>query len=454
MSRIFFLVAGILLFSSCIDRKEGTSQEIDSDQLVQYPTWIKDAIIYEVNIRQFTPEGTFSAFEAHIPRLKNLGVDIIWLMPVHTIGELNRRGTLGSQYVVQDYFQLNEAFGTEEDFLHLVESAHAKGIRVLLDWVPDQMAWGNPLSIDHPDWYLQDEKGAFVSPVDNSRQDIIAMNYENSDLRAYMIEAMRYWLKRYDIDGFRCNNAGELPTGFWLEARRELNKTKQVLMLAGWEGIEIHQAFEMSYADELEQRMQLIYQGREDATSISQYLNQVLKTYPQEFIKMNFTSHHELNSNQGTVFDRFGKSAEVFAVMTYLVEGMPMIYSGQEVGLKKQLKMFDKDTIPWGDHPFNAMYDRLGKLKKDNEALWNGHWGGRLHMIPNNAENQIVSFIRQKGDNTVVAILNLSDQSVDFQLQEPQFDGSYRRFKSRDRSVLVAGETMKLPPWGYEVYIQ
>ena len=421
---------------------------------INHPDWVKDAIIYEVNIRQYTPEGTFEAFERHIPRLKNLGVKILWLMPIHPIGEQNRKGSLGSYYSVQDYYKVNPEFGTMDDLKSLVSSAHDAGMYVIIDWVPNHTAWDHPLTSEHPEYYLQDKDGQFIPPIGTDWDDVIALDYHQKGLIKYMKSAMKYWVKNADIDGFRCDVAGYVPMSFWREIRYELEREKEVFMLAEWNERDCHEAFDMTYAWELEEIMKQIASGDKKASAMTGYLAKMLNSYPLDYIKMNHTTNHDKNSWEGTVFERFGKAAETFAVMTFVVEGMPLIYSGQEVGLSRAIAFFDKDSISWGDHPFNALYDRLGKLKIDNPVLWNGNWGGRLQLIAHDKPNQVVAFGREKNNNRVVAIFNLSDQPVEFKLDKPWWNGTYKRFKSRDQYELMNQEDILLSPWGYEIFIQ
>ncbi|MFZ9046071.1 MAG: alpha-amylase family glycosyl hydrolase [Cyclobacteriaceae bacterium] len=453
MMRFGQLFILFLFLGGCIQRDETSKIAGGSEAPIKFPEWAKDAVIYEVNLRQFTPEGTFRAFKTHLSRLKNLGVEVICLLPIHPIGQVKRKGKLGSYYAVKDYLNINKEYGTHEDFRDLVATAHDLGMYVILDWVSDQTAWDHPLRTEHPEWYLKSPEGRFILPLPTDREEVVALDYSNSALRDYMIEAMKYWVDEFDMDGFRCNISGHVPTDFWIQARADLSKSKAIFILAAWEDHELDTAFEMSYANELEYHMQLIAEGKESAASITNYLEKMLQTNAADHVKVNFTSNHNKNAWEGTVFDRFGKAAEAFAVLTYVVEGIPLIYSGQEVGLKKRLKFFEKDSIDWGDHPFNSMYDRLGKLKSDNQALWNGHWGGKVQLIPNDRKSQVVSFSRQKAGNSVVALFNLSPQSAKFSLQKDWFDEDYRRFKSRDRVRMLSEQTITLPAWGYELYI-
>lgn len=419
---------------------------------VVHPDWVKDAIIYEVNIRQYTPEGTFEAFARHIPRLKNLGVDILWLMPIHPIGAMNRKGNLGSYYAVSDYLGVNPEFGDMEDFKKLVQQVHDAGMYLIIDWVPNHTAWDNPLTMAHPEWYYHNPDGDFVPPIGTDWDDVIGLDYRQAGLQTCMKDALKYWVKEADIDGFRCDVAGYVPTSFWREARYELDQIKPVFMLAEWNERDIHEAFDMSYAWELEEQMKLVAQGEKDAGALTGYLAKMRNSYPLDYIKMNHTTNHDKNSWEGTVWERFGKATEPFAVMTYVIEGMPLIYSGQEVGLNRALAFFEKDSISWGDHPFNAMYDRLGKLKKDNPALWNGEWGARLELVATDKPAQVVSFVREKDGNRVLAFFNASPEPVTFQLKKNWYDGVYRRFKARDQFELSASSSMTLGAWGYEIY--
>ena len=419
---------------------------------ISHPEWVKDASIYEVNIRQFTPEGTFKAFESHIPRLKELGVDILWLMPIHPIGEVNRKGTLGSYYAVKDYREVNSEFGTNEDFQHLVDLIHQHDMKMIIDWVGNHSSWDNELTKSHPEWYLHDYKGDFIPPIGWDWSDVIVFDYEQKGLRDYMIESLKYWVKEFDIDGYRCDVAGYVPTDFWLQSRRSLESVKPVFMLAEWDDRAMHYAFDMSYAWELEETMHAIAKGNKNATALNAYIAKMINSTRLTEIKMTFTSNHDKNSWEGTVFDRFGLAAQNFAAFTYMVEGMPLIYSGQEVGLKKSLSFFEKDQIAWGDHPFNSLYARLNKLKKDNKALWNGEWGGRMLPLKTNKPEQVNVIYREKDGNKVVALFNASDKEVVFSVEDKVYSGEYKSFNGRNTVELTEDQQFTLGPWGYQIY--
>lgn len=441
------LIGFVILLSACTP----TSTMEDLPE-IQHPEWVKDATIYEVNIRQFTPEGTFKAFESHVPRLKELGVDILWLMPIHPIGVKNRKGELGSNYAVKDYRAINPEFGTQEDFQHLVNLIHEYDMKVILDWVGNHSSWDNQLTQSHPEWYVHNYKGGFTPPIGWDWSDVIVFDYEQPALRQYMEESMKFWVEKFDVDGYRCDVAGYVPTDFWLTSRRALERIKPVFMLAEWDDRAMHYAFDMSYSWELEQSMYQIAQGKKNATAINAYIAKMINSTRLSEIKMTFTSNHDKNSWEGTVFDRFGMAAQSFAAMTFVLEGMPLIYSGQEVGLKHSLSFFDKDQIEWGDHPFNGLYARLNKLKKDNPALWNGEWGGRMLPLKTSRPDQINVIYREKDGNKVLGMFNSSDSTVTFTIKDQLFTGDYKSFKGRNSISLTGEQEFTLEPWGYQIY--
>ncbi|MCK5822638.1 MAG: alpha-amylase, partial [Bacteroidales bacterium] len=237
-----FLVLIAVAIVSCVNNNKKKSSS------VKHPDWTKNKNIYEVNIRQYTDEGDFKSFEKHLPRLKQMGVDILWIMPVQPIGEKNKKGSLGSYYSIKDYLAVNPEFGTMDDFKHIVDKAHELKMYVILDWVANHTSWDNNLITEHPEWYTHDSLGNIVSPVEDWT-DVADLNYYNNELRTYMINALEFWVKQTDIDGFRCDVAGMVPTDFWNDAREKLDKIKPVFMLAEWESPELQKhAFDMTYS--------------------------------------------------------------------------------------------------------------------------------------------------------------------------------------------------------------
>ena len=418
-----------------------------------HPEWSKNATIYEVNIRQYTPEGTFRAFESHLPRLKAMGVDILWLMPVHPIGEKNRKGTLGSYYSVKDYRAVNPEFGTMDDLKSLVKKAHDMGFHVILDWVANHSAWDNNLVTEHPDWYTRSLDGNFQPTPWYDWDDIIDFDYNQPGLRKYMTEALKFWVKEADIDGFRCDVAGFIPVDFWDNARRELEEIKPVFMLAEWEDRDmVKNAFDMVYSWSLWGKMKEATTGGKGAGALIEYMAHDVSTFPENGYRMIFTDNHDKNSWEGTQFTNFGKGLETCMVLSTVVNGMPLIYSGQEAGLDRPLRFFEKDTIVWKNHPFAGIYTKLFDLKHRNKALWNGKWGGTMVRVYNDQQDKVVSFYREKEGNKVLAAFNFSDKPVAVTLKTKHETGTYADLFSGNQVEIKGEDLLQLKPWGYVVY--
>lgn len=273
---------------------------------VIHPEWSINANIYEVNVRQYTPEGTFAAFEKHLPELKKLGVDIIWIMPINPIGKQNRKGALGSYYAVANYKTVNPEFGTVDDFKKLVNKTHKLGMKIIIDWVANHTAWDNIWVKDHPEFYTRDAKGNFVPPVADW-EDVIDLNYDNKELRSLMIDAMKYWVKECNIDGFRCDVAAMIPIDFWNEAVPELKKIKHVFMLAEANENFVHQAFDMSYNWQLKDLMNDIAKGKKNAEDLVKLFEKEKQEYKTDDYRMSFTTNHDLNSWDGTEYVKIGE---------------------------------------------------------------------------------------------------------------------------------------------------
>lgn len=438
MKNIAFLtIVASMLISSC----SAFSAQNPSTKVV-HPDWSKNAVIYELNTRQFTPEGTFKAAQKHLPRLKELGVDIIWFMPISKIGEKDRKGELGSYYSIQDYTSINPEFGNLNDFKAFVDEAHKLGLKVIIDWVANHTSRDSKWLNEHPEWFAKDSKGNILAPFDWT--DVAKLDYSNPQLRVAMVDAMKYWLKNANIDGFRCDVAGEVPTDFWDHAVAELKKTKHVLMLAEAEKPELlTSAFDMDYAWNLHSLMNQIAQGKANVTDLDKYYKKSSQQNSPQSYRMVFTSNHDENSWNGTEFERMKDAAKTFAVFTYITPSMPLIYNGQEVGMNKRLEFFKKDSISWSTNPsFTPFYQQLNKLKKGNPALWNGNFGGSLqYTIGDNT----ITIVRKKGKNVVTAIFNLSKEPASATV--PTAGKEY--FTSK---TYKAGEKVELKPWQYLVF--
>ncbi|MCA9988157.1 MAG: alpha-glucosidase C-terminal domain-containing protein [Anaerolineales bacterium] len=420
-----------------------------------HPAWSKKATIYQINTRQFTPAGTFRAAAAQLPRLQALGVDIVWLMPVHEIGRVNRKGTLGSPYSVRDYYSVNPEFGTLDDLRHFIKAAHDLGLHVILDWVPNHTAWDNQLTVDHPEWYRRDWKGDFLPTPWWDWPDIIELDYSQPGLRRYMTDAMKYWVSDVDVDGFRCDVAGFVPTDFWNNLRQELDTIKPVFLLAEWESRDLHaEAFDMTYAWSWHDAVRDICQGKAGLDALFVYYSWNEKAYPADAFRMNFVSNHDKNAWDGTQFELFGDGLEAAIVLSVVAEGMPLLYNGQEAGNPRRLAFFEKDPIEWQEHPIGELYRQLFALKKENSALWNGAWGARMEPVVNDRPDHILSFVRRNAEDQIFAIISFSaqPQTVTFPLALPY--GNYIDYFSQEAVEISATATLTLPPWGYRVFVK
>ncbi|MCR8658623.1 pullulanase-associated domain-containing protein [Paenibacillus endoradicis] len=424
---------------------------IVEESTANYPDWSKDSTIYEVNIRQYTPEGSFKAFEAHLPRLKKLGVEILWLMPIHPISEEKRVGTLGSYYAPADYKAVNPEFGTMDDFKNLVDTAHDLGFKVVLDWVANHTGWDSEW-INNEGWYNKDEEGNIVSP--NGWADVADLNYDNADMRLAMIDAMKYWVLEADIDGYRADFAAGVPKDFWETARTELDAIKPVYMLAEDDSQYqlMNKAFNSNYGWDLFYNVMLgIPTGEKEAKDIKSYIDRTKMLYPTGSYPMHFITNHDINSWEGTTSEMLGQSELALATLTYTLPGMPLIYSGQEAGLDKNLMFFEKDEIDWSNQSMKEFYTTLTHMKKENEALWNGSFGGDITFI-NSSDPRVLAFEREKNGNKVITVLNLTDQPVETNVSLEQSVGRYYSYFENKVLNLKAQQSFNLAPWEYYIF--
>lgn len=424
---------------------------------VQHPEWTRSATLYQINTRQFTPEGTFRAALAQLPRLKELGADILWLMPVHPIGELNRKGTLGSPYSVRDYYGVNPEFGTLEDLRAFVDAAHELEMHVILDWVANHTAWDNPLAEEHPDWYERDWKGDFRPTPWWDWDDIIDLDYGKAEVREYMTAAMKYWVEDVGVDGFRADVAGFVPVDFWNRVRVELEAVKPVFLLAEWEARDLHaHAFDATYAWQWEETMHRIAHGQADVSALYVYYSWRESAWPPDAMRMTFVSNHDKNAWEGTQFERMGEALEAAIVLSVVGDGIPLLYNGQEAGNPRRLAFFEKDPIDWRPHPIGELYRRLFALKHANAALWNGAWGATMVRVPNDAETEVLSFVRDHGDreDAVFAVFNFSPRDRTVAFREGPHHGRWTGWEDGAPLQVDAATTLDLPAWGYRVFVR
>jgi glycosidase len=435
-------------------KKTGDAKETnDSVKTKQVPEWTKNATMYEVNLRQFSKEGTLAAFEKELPRLKELGIDIIWFMPIHPIGVKNRKGTLGSYYSVKDYKAIAPEYGTIDEFKGFVKKAHSMGMKVMIDWVANHSAFDNVwVEQGHLDWYTLDSTGKMQPPIGTDWWDVADLNFENKAMRAAMIDAMKFWVKECDIDGYRCDVADWVPVDFWDEVRPALDSIKPVFMLAEAENAKLHEkAFDMTYGWEFHFIMNEVAQGKKSVKDIRKYLNGKAKEFKRDAYRLHFTSNHDENSWKGTEKERLGDAVKSFAVLAATLEGMPLIYNGQEAALDKRLKFFEKDPIVWKDWKMTDFYKPLLKLKHENQALWNGAYGGDLNILSPESDTLGFIFERNKDNNSVLCLFNFTKTTRELSFDNSKLKGDYTELYSGKKLDASSGK-VKMEPWGFLVY--
>jgi alpha-amylase len=434
---------------------------LSATETVRHPAWSRHAVIYEVNVRQFTPEGTLTALQRHLPRLRRLGVDILWLMPVQPIGEKNRKGPLGSYYAIADYTAVNPEFGTEADFSALVTAAHRQGMKVILDWVANHTAFDHPWITQHPEYYVRRADGTIINARDNEGHDtdwtdVAELNFDDPRMRRAMIGDMRWWLDRTGIDGFRCDVAGGVPTEFWVDARRELMRSRSDLfMLAEAEDPRIHAAFDMTYAWQLHHLLNDIAQGKQSTAALDGYFARDDSLFDRDAYRMTFTSNHDENSWNGTEFERMGANhLPAFVLSATSQRAMPLLYTGQEVSLHKRLRFFEKDTVDWSGPSLAPFYRAVFDLKHRQPSLANGAWGGDQVALRTDGGDRVYAFTRTKGANTVLVAVNFGDAPVRASYAGLPRPGRYTDWFTKTPIALALEGRLTIPAHGYRVLVR
>ncbi|MGB1317198.1 MAG: alpha-amylase family glycosyl hydrolase, partial [Flavobacteriales bacterium] len=450
MKHTFFLpiTIGISIFLfSCSNPQPA----VEEPQPTPEPHWSANSTIYEVNLRQMTEEGTFRAFqEQHLDRLAEMGIEILWFMPVYPIGEENRKGTLGSYYAVKDYQAVSAEHGSMEDFKALVDAAHGKGMKVILDWVANHTAWDNAWVSEHPEWYTKDSLGNMVPPVADWA-DVVDLNYDNAEMREEMIQSLEFWLREADIDGYRCDVAEMVPIDFWVDARARIDSVKPNFFLAEGESAELHEAFDMTYAWSFHHLMNEISRGEKGASDVKAYWDEQSSKYKPEDYRMQFITNHDENSWNGTAIERMGDYRKAFAVMSFTVPGMPLIYSGQEADMNKRLAFFEKDAIDWSNDSLAGFYKNLVSIKTNIEALSTGESGAPIKFIDSGNE-RVVVYSRTNDFQEVIVMLNFSDQDASISLEGEEYQGLYSSLIDNGSIDAHGNFAWKLPANGYQVF--
>lgn len=400
MTRILYIFLSALILTSC-NQKEPIASN-----------WADNATIYELNVRQFSEKGDFNSIQPHLKRIKEMGIKIIWLMPIHPIGLKNRKGTLGSYYSIKDYKAVNPEFGNKKDFKTLVDSIHALDMKIIIDWVPNHTAFDNQWATDNKEWYTLDSIGNLQPPIGTDWWDVADLNYENTEMRMAMIDALLYWVNEYNIDGYRCDVASWVPDDFWADAIDTLRTTKDVFMLAEAEGKNMHDAgFNMTYNWSYMHVSNEIAKGNLTLSSLDSLLNIEDTVYDINDIRMYFTSNHDENSWNGTTYERYDSTHHLQTLLAFTMPGMPLLYNGQESAMNKRLRFFEKDTILWGEYILKDYYSKLLKLRVENSAMWSGDTNNIFEKLNLNNE-KLFAYKRFNKTDEVYVFLNFSNDTL------------------------------------------
>jgi len=461
------LLALCLTLAGCQSDRQPPPTAVAMESRKTFPEAAKDMTIYEVNIRQHTPAGTFKAFQDDLPRLKKLGADMLWIMPVQPIGVKNRKGSLGSYYSIKDYKSVNPEFGTIDDFKALVKAAHDQGFAVILDWVPNHTSWDHTWITEHPEFYMTDsaavevgktlgvakdyykKKGIGNLVYESDWDDIALLNHYQEGTRKAMIDAMKFWVTETDIDGFREDHAGhEIPMFFWNEAITELNAVKDLFWLAEWDEPRMHIEFDATYDWRLLELTSSVANGKATAEDLHDHIRRDVAVYGANAFRLNMINNHDENSWKGTVKERYGDGARAFAVFSFTAYGTPVLYSGQEVGLNKRLKFFEKDTIPMNDpENYYTFYQKLNELKATQSPLWSGAFGS----MPEKTEDgnkYVFSFRRSNNHRQLFGFINMTSAT-----QEIVVPPIPNTFKDAFTGRSLAPGKATLGPWEYYILI-
>lgn len=415
--------------------------------------WKHSTNIYEVNIRQYTQEGTFKAFEKEMPRLKNMGVKTLWFMPITPIAQQGKKGTMGSPYAAADYTSINPEFGTLEDFKHMVTEAHRLGFNVIIDWVANHTGWDHVWTKSHPEYYSKDATGKFQ--IASGMDDIIELDYTNKDMRKAMIDTMKFWVKETQIDGFRCDLASWVEVDFWQQARPEVEKIKPLFWIGEFDELdnpEYGKVFDASYSWTWMHKTEDYYKKNEPLVELTNLLRKYSEIGDSS-MRAWFTSNHDENTWNGTEYEKYGDIAKPLAVFSATWNGIPLMYSGQELPNLKRLEFFEKDVINWSNtYEMADFYETLFNLKSYNPALRGGDANVTTYLLNTTAHDKILAYVRKNGKDEVLVVLNLSKEPVKFSVEDENLVGSFKNVFTLTTRDFEAGKEFDFKVSDYQVF--
>ena len=470
MSRLTYTsaVAAVALFVGCADAPrpaESSPAAVPrTNRPFDTPDWAATANLYELNVRQYTPEGTLAAATPELARLREMGVDVVWVMPIYPISETKRKGSAGSYYASSSFTEVNPAFGSKADFRAFVEEAHARGLYVILDWTANHTGWDHPWIEEHPEFYIRDADTDTIRHAFNPQDpsggetdwyDIAQLDHTNPVLHDTMIADMQYWLREFDVDGFRCDVAGFVPIAFWYKVRPALESVKPVFMLAEWgsEPEHFEACFDINYGWDFHKLLNALAEGEANVEDVWSHQAQDTSEYPPYAYHLNFTTNHDENSWNGTEYERMGELADAMFVVAATFEGAPLVYSGQEEPLRRRLEFFERDPIGFRDYAKADFFRRLLELRHDNAALRAGEAGGlarRVTLDP--ASDDVLAYTRERDGEAVLVLVNLDDEAQDMRLVAGFAAGSYTDVTTGETLALAPGTQIALRGSGYKVF--
>jgi alpha-amylase len=444
---IILAIAGFAIIS-CSTQKKITAMQSPNE-------WKHTTNIYEVNVRQYTKEGTFNAFAKELPRLKKMGVGTLWFMPITPIAQKEKKGSMGSQYAAADYTAINPEFGNLQDFKNLVNEAHKMGFNVIIDWVANHTGWDHVWTKTHPEYYKHDADGSFHRA--KGMDDIIELDYQNPQMRQAMIDAMKYWVKETNIDGFRCDLASWVQVDFWQQARPEVEKIKPLFFIGEFDELDdpaYGKVFDASYSWNWMHKTEDYYKKNLPLQDLKDLLVKYSNSGDNS-MRAWFTSNHDENTWNGTEYEKYGVIAKPLAVFSATWNGIPLTYSGQELPNMKRLKFFDKDPIEWnGTYQLADFYKTLFHLKETNPALRGGDSNVKTYFVKTSADDKILAYVRKNGKDEVLVILNMSKEDVNFTIYDAEVSGKFKELFTNENLDFDSNKNFEMKVSGYEVFVK
>jgi glycosidase len=442
LHKILFLVLGLALIAC---QSAGVNEKPVFQETRLEPSWIQDGLIYELFVRDFSEEGSFLAIIPLLGEIKSLGVETIWLMPIHPIGVIERKGSLGSPYSIKDYYDVDPDYGSLEDFKILVEAVHDAGMHLVIDLVVNHTAWDNPWITEHPEWYTKDSDGNIIPPIPDW-SDVADLDFSNEELRAELVKVMKYWVEEFDIDGYRVDTASMVPQDFWDMSIPQVMKVKDVLFLGETSDTGLSSSgYQLVYSWDSYSKLKSVFRGSKASVFTASSVRE--NSYFTQGQYMRFITNHDETAWDASPVVLFGglEGSKAAAVAHMYMEGIPLIYNGQEIGNSDSWAFFEKWNYDWNQNPdIRAFYEQFGSIWTSSEAL---RFGDFFRVSTDNPEN-IISYIRRSENEEILILVNVRDEVQSF-LMENASKGSYLDLFSSE--TIEIEKEIVLEPYGFLV---